>query len=630
MSARVKISALIAVSLALAWFGYRWLDGDSPPEDAVTDEEHALRGPQRMVFRDGTFVPLDLRELSAVLEDAFTRVPGLVRVSGSVRDSESGEPIPGAEVVFANEMGETSALAESDGRYEIVMQPGFYRAFARADGYVAVGSMLFERLPENHPDPGAVGLPRDELAPLLAVFRDQSNVDMHLHGGARIVGTVYDTAGRPVSGAIITGRLAGFRGLQTRLILGTDMDESDLQGAFELDVPAGSIELSASHRDFAGLSDESSSFLFVSPGDVTRIDLTLTAGCILEGRVVDQRGELMGDGSLEGDSGQPPPNDFVPIGRITAGRFRFARTGSETLRMRAWPWKSPPSEPQTFQCSDGARFEDIVFVIPDADPDLEGTVVTPDGTPIAGAYIDIRPFDYRGMAQQERADAYGEWAFFSLPPGRYHLMAHVAEHGVVARSVTAPARGITLTLGGTGSISGTTRGLDNGVFELIINRCESRSLDGDSTVMFDDLTMPQSTRLVPVENGAFHIDDLPACTLHAVARTPTRSQYIQVEIQSGDIANLALDLSPARLETIHGTVLGPDGAPAEDVAVTRIPGPGAPIDHYAYTTTDESGGYRIQVYTGDQLYFSGASGWAQAEVPEGEDASKRVDVTLDR
>ena len=32
-------------------------------------------------------------------------------------------------------------------------------------------------------------------------------------------------------------------------------------------------------------------------------------------------------------------------------------------------------------------------------------------------------------------------------------------------------------------------------------------LDGDSTVMFDNLTMPQSTRLVPVENGAFHIDD---------------------------------------------------------------------------------------------------------------------------
>lgn len=627
-TSRIPPWLLVLVCAALALVGYRWLKSDAPDDKEV---EKRQRGPAksapRMIFRDGKWVRVNPQILHNMLRELATRTPGLVRISGTVRDRESGRVIAGAEVVFANELGENSAMADTDGTYSLELKPGFYRAFARADGFVAVGSTPFERLPKNQPDVSQIGMPRGELAPLMGAFRDLTGVDMHLRAGARIVGSVFDTGGRPVSEAVVTGRLAGYQGLNTRLILGTDMDESDLDGSFQLDVPAGPIDVSAAHQDFAGVEGGSSMFV-LSPGQELRIDLTLTAGCILEGQVVDSSGELVADGSLEIWNHLPPPNDFAPVGRIEAGRFRLARAFEGDIRLRAWPWKSPPTVAKDFHCGQGTRYSDITFVVPDADPNLEGMVVAADGTPMAQAYVDILPMDVTGMAQQERADVYGEWAFFSLPEGQYRVLAHVPKHGVAARTVSVPSRGIKLRLGGTGSIAGTTRGMQEGSFTFIIGSCEARTLEGDSVVTFDEFAMPQQSRIVPVENGTFHIDDLPACALHAVARTPTRTEHVRFDIKAGSVERMTLDLRAAELKTVYGVVLDEQGAPASEVAVSRIQGPGSPANHYAYTRTDGDGRYEIELYTGDQMYFSGAKGWGQAEVSWSEDRRERIDITL--
>lgn len=617
--------ALVVVAAGLV--GYRFYGGGGSSEKrADSRRDRPARSAPRMVFRDGKWVRVDPAMLQELLTKMATRTPGLVRISGTVRDSESGRAIAGAEVVFANEMGENSSLADDSGAYSLEVQPGFYRSFARADGYVAVGATPFERLPQNQPDASLIGMPRGELAPLMGAFRDLAGVDMHLRGGARVVGTVFDTDGRPVAGAVVTGRLAGYQGLTTRLILGTDMDESDLDGSFALDVPAGPVDVTAAHRDFAGV--EGQSMLVLAPGQERRMDLTLTPGCILEGQVVDSRGELVADGSLELWNQMPPPNDFTPIGRVENGRFRLARTFEGDIRLRAWPWKSPPTAAKDFYCERGARFDNINFVVPDADPDLEGMVVAADGTPMARAYIDIMPMDVTGMAQQERADPYGEWAFYSLPAGEYRVLAHVPKHGVSARTVVAPSRGIKLRLSGTGSISGTTRGMQDGAFTFIIGSCEARTMDGDGVVTFDEFSMPQQARIVPVERGTFHIDDLPACALHAMARTPTRTENVRLDIKADSVERLVLDLRQAQLKTVQGVVMNPDGTPASGVSVTRMRGPGAPLDHYAMTRTDEDGRYELTLYTGDQVFFNGTQGWGQAEVSWSEDNPERIDVTL--
>ena len=628
-TSRIPTWLPVLVLVAAGLVGYRWLSSEGPSDERATRRDDGpTRQPVRMVFRDGKWVRVNPAVLRDVLRDLAARTPGLVRISGTVRDSESGQRVAGAEVVFANELGENSAVAGEDGTYSLEVHPGFYRAFARADGYVAVGTKPFERLPENLPDASRIGMPRGELAPLMGAFRDLTGVDMHLRGGARIVGTVFDTDGRPVAGAVVSGRLAGYQGLSTRLILGTDMDESDLDGSFRLEVPAGPIEVTAAHEDFAGVDGGSSSQV-LQAGQELRMDLTLIAGCIIEGQVVDARGELVADGSLElWNEFLSPPNDFAPIGRIEAGRFRLARTFEGDVRLRAWPWKSPPTVAKDFHCQPGTRYSSITFVVPDGEPDLEGLVVAADGTPMAQAYIDIQPLDATGMAQQEQADAYGEWAFYSLPEGQYRVLAHVPRHGVAARTVSVPSRGIKLVLGSTGAIAGTTQGMDEGAFTFIIGSCEATTMDDDGVVVFDEFAMPQQTRIVPVENGTFHIDDLPACALHAVAKTPTRTEHIRFDIKAGSVERMTLDLRAAELKTVYGIVTDKNGAPASSVAVSRIQGPGAPAHHYAYAQTDADGRYEIQLYTGDQMFLNGPQGWGQAEVSWAEGDRERIDITL--
>ncbi len=613
---------IVVVAVVAVWLGYRYLRSDAPKDRPAAENLPN----QRMVFRDGKWVRLDDREIQALMRDLASRTPGLVRVSGTVRNSESGSPVASAEVVFTNELGESSTAADEAGRYTIEIRPGFYRAFARADGYVAVGLAALQRLPGG-PEVDMIGMPRGELAPLLGVFRDQLGVDMHLRGGAQISGTVYDTAGRPISGVVVMGRLSGFRGSQTRLVLGTDMDESDLDGSYHLEVPAGPVDLTAVHEDFAGLSEASTRSVYLVEGEKKRVDLTLTNGCIISGRVVDSEGQPVGDGSLEIWNRREPPNDYEPVGKIVAGKFRLARTEYGPLKLRAWPWRSPPTVPQEFSCSDGTRYDDVSFVVPDREPDLEGSVWSQTGEPLAAAFVDVFPLETGGMAQQERADIYGEWSFHSLPPGRYQLTAYVPGLGAAAQTVTVPSWGIKLNLSGTGSITGTVQGMKEGVFTFVMQSCRVRTKDG-SVAQFDEFSMPHTTQLVPVEDGYFRIEGLPACPLSAVIKTPNRSETVRITIEADRSVPLSLDLRQAQPKTVYGVVMDGDRVPVAEVAVSRMAGPGSPKNHYAYTVSDDEGRYEIDVYTGDRLFFRSSAGWAEAQVSWSDAAREQLDVTL--
>jgi hypothetical protein len=384
-------------------------------------------------------------------------------------------------------------------------------------------------------------MPRSELAPIIAVHTDRAGVDMRLFGGGIIRGTVYDEAGRPVPGAIVSARhLSG----RIRAVAGTDMDETDVNGAFTLEVPAGYLQLAASHIDYAGLGNSPANRVYLKAGDTASADLTLTAGCIITGRVVDADGQPVREGTLEERVGGRPPNDWAPVGKLDPrGHFRFAKTRTREIELRAWPWKSPPTTTRKVECYDGARHEDLVLVTEDLEPDLEGVIIGHDGRRIPDAYIDLFPLFSGGMEQQERADEVGEWAFHKLPPGDYHVTAYVPGYGAAAQTVTVPSSGIRLRLSGTGILMGEVQGIDNGSFTMIIERCDLQT-EGRSA-RFDETSMPPTRVLVPVERGRFTVEAVPACPIRGRALFDHRTTFFRATVPQGGIATAKIDLRPA-------------------------------------------------------------------------------------
>jgi hypothetical protein len=620
---------VVALVLAAAVIGLFCLRDDQPHEDrAPATTARAVRA-DRALARDPRLVKQRLRQLALALAKQTEQ---LVSISGTVRSSGTGEPIADAQVLLAGIANKWKSRTDGQGNYTVRVPMGIYRAYAQAEGYVAAGSAGFQRHPRP-PSADDAGAPLPELAPLLDAGADRSGVDLELRGGGTILGQVRDPFGDPVAGAVIAGRLFGFEGKHTRLVSGGDTAIAGNDGSFRLQVPAGSVELVASHRDFAGLDDASNRIIHLSPGDEREIELTLAEGCVIEGQVVDRQGMSAGDGAIEIGTGMSFPHEFKPAGTFTDGRFRYTYTGGGQVRLKAWPWKSTHSKPQDFDCSDGARHDDVTFVIDPIAPDVEGVVVAEDGEPIPGAYLDLLPIEHGGLAQQERADDAGEFAFFSHPPGRYVLSAHVPHEGVAATEVTVPVRGVRLELSGTGSITGEARGLDTGSFVFVIDECTAGT-DGHRWPVVGQRTTAQARRLVRVEDGRFRIDDLPVCDLRAVARTVDREHYVTVQVRADREARLDLDLGPPVVKTVHGTVRDADGDPAPHADVTRIPAEpfnvqtGLRRQLPQRAETDGAGRYEIQVLAGETLRFFSPRGYARASVGASKAARERIDVTL--
>jgi hypothetical protein len=537
MGSRRRWIALIA-ALVIGWAGLRWWRGrdDGGSNNGSDDNRPA---PVARRYQNGQWVSVsaDGDQLWDALRKVRNRPAGLWQVSGTIRDLDTRAPIPGAEMILAGPLGENSATADDEGHYEMFVPPGLYRTFARADGYIAVGDVPIQRVPET-PDATSIGLPAGHIAPALLVDRDTYGVDITLAGAAEIFGTVFDAGGYPIPEVLVVAEQSARNSSGiARPVSGSHIDETDLDGAYSVIVPAGFIHLSANHIDYAGVERNSSRFL--SAGDKVRMDLTLSRGCIISGTVVDSDGYRVDEGSLERWTGGLPPNDFAPATRIDHnGDFRLALTETGDVTLRAWPWKSAPSHPQRFSCHDGALYEQVLLVAQDADADLEGRVVDADGEPIEYAFVDILPMEAGGMEQQERADQYGEFKVFMLPEADYRVQAYVPGKGFGVEIASTPSRGVTVQLGGTGSLTGRVLGMDEGSFTMVVKSCAVTDIDGGVFAQLDDVTMPDIEMLVPVSAGEFRVDGLPTCTISGRIVAPARTAYFRAAVPAGGVGQM--------------------------------------------------------------------------------------------
>ncbi len=516
MTRRTKLSLAALAVLVGSWAVLR---GGS---DAPSSLGRATTRHREVGSRFGDAMAKSRARGARIPRIAAVRDDGMVSITGTILEVGSGAPVPEVEVVFRSAAGEESTTADKDGTYHLEVPAGMYRAFVRDDAVLSVGRMDRVRLP-GLPAADTAGVPDEALMPLVVATRDTDGVDLSVMRGGALEGRVVDGAGRPVANAVLRAV-----GDLVRPTLGTDIVETGDDGVFIMQLPAGQYRLDASHARYAGVADGGQ--IMIEPGGTSRTEVTLVPGCVIAGRIVGRGGRATNDGAIERQWGSTDL-EFAPTGTIDSdGTFRWATTDEGDVVLRAWPWMSPPSESKRFNCHSGARFENVVFSIPDRRPDIAGILRDHAGVPVPFANIDLAPLDPGGIAQQERTDAEGRFGVFHMPAGRYTITAHAHGRGVVSSTITSPHVGLELALSGTGRLEGTTALLENGSFELVLGAC----LD-DGTV-----SLPRDHRLVSVVDSRFRVDDVPACDLKFVALRRGDVQPGRATVPAGGVAQIEL------------------------------------------------------------------------------------------
>lgn len=537
---------------------------------------------------------------------------GLVRVTGAVTDVASHKPVPDVEVVFADGASEATATTDVAGRYSIDVPPGRYRPYVRGDGVMSAAAPVRERLPAR-PRPEQVQATRLELAAAVDLYASTDGVDLEVVRSGKIRGRVLDVAGHPIAGAIVRAFATDDLGT-SRPVLGTDVAETDAAGGFELEVAATTYRLDAFHDRYGGVA--AYTMASVTAGETTDADITMQAGCVIAGRVVRSDGRPVSDGALErAVSEADPGGNFFPDGEFgDDGLFVWSTSEEMTLYLRAWPWKSPPSEARRFECKDGARFDNVVFVIPNAAPDLSGRVVTADGRPVPFAFVDIGGESDGTMNQQERADADGNWAVYALPAGQYRVASTADGVGAVVTHTSAPSHDLELRMSGTGTLIGSVAGVTDGSVTLTAHACG----------LADDVVAIEFRRVISVAAGRYRLDGVPACQLNLQVEHGGRAVFLEAAVTAGGTTTLDLDFPDQRPVLVRGVVVDHDHHPVADASVVAN-GDGEPTA----VQTDATGRFTLEARPGDTIVATGAAGYTSTMLPPHGPSTVELELTLE-
>jgi Carboxypeptidase regulatory-like domain len=491
----------------------------------------------RAVVAGGRHIPRPaLRESSPVEAPAPHEPPpvedrvgdDLVRVSGTVTDRLTHEPVPGVEVVFATDDCEASTLADNAGFYAFALPAGRYRPFARGAGVISTAPSTRERQCAR-PHPEEIAAPRLDLLPVLELSHPTDGVDLQVDRSGKVRGRVVGRDGEPVVGALVRAFAAGETSVT--LVLGTDVVETNSAGEFELEVAATSYRLDAFHPDFGGVSEET--FVTVNASEISEAEITMRANCVISGRVVRADGRPAGRGVLERGVVDAGVRYSVDGAIDDDGSFVWSTSETGTLSLRARPWASPASTPLSFTCEEGARYADVIFVLPNTSATVSGRAVTAEGRPLPFAIVDIRGESDGDTRLQERTDEAGNWAVYSLPAGEYRV-AIANELGAVVARVTAPVNGIELRTSGLGDLVGEVRGLRDGTLTLTASFCKIGEV----------IQALELRRVVSVVRGRYKLVGVPACTLDIQIESRDGTVSREAAIISGGVTTLDLDFRP--------------------------------------------------------------------------------------
>ena len=375
------------VRLECTWQGQTSMAETESGEDGSFRLDNVEPGDCALIASKGE---LGGRIAGGLVVEVAGRVSGLVvpleqgrSVTGVV--TRRGQPLAGVHVRL------TENADDRAGDYG-----GFNRwraeVLAREDGRFRLQGILSGNYRLQAIGRGIVGSPLS----LTVADKDVEGVRLEALPSAIVNGLVTDASGTPVGGAVVTGQVRPLDPPSTLHGIGPVRTGSD--GRFVLDgAGPGALTVTVDHPTL-GLAD----------GGLERVEagenreLTIRLGT---SRMVKIHGRVRWQGDSPGRPGGPAPGLLVngqvfrdnsartttgPDGRFVLGPFAPRATVLVGVQHMPWTFEESPATTQTVKLEDADAHE-VEILVPAADGAIRGTVVGPDGHPIAGALILTRP-----------------------------------------------------------------------------------------------------------------------------------------------------------------------------------------------------------------------------------------------
>ncbi|MBL9079738.1 MAG: carboxypeptidase regulatory-like domain-containing protein [Planctomycetes bacterium] len=326
-------------------------------------------------------------------------------VRGIVLDARHGTPLGGVEVVAIQDEPSIEPLVA---RFRGLFTQGVYvetRAVRRELGRTQSapdGTFTITGLP-----PGRVFLDgrsdgwfvRTPGTARLAAGEIKPGVELRAVPGGRVRGVVLGPDGAPLGGAHVSLRpgLNSFLGQITDRQYRWLETVSDADGRFDLPgVPAGQGYTATAIAPAMALEEVHG--VDVREAQVTEVTLRGHAGAFVAGRVVDGSGAPVANANVamvyldisrvlfSADGRQ------APITTDAAGRFAIEHVAAGRVAFVAAADRQAPSQIEELAVVDHGRYEDLVLQLAEG-VTVRGRVVDDERRPVAGAAVELRPFE---------------------------------------------------------------------------------------------------------------------------------------------------------------------------------------------------------------------------------------------
>ncbi len=506
--------------------------------------------------------PVDLGDI--VLE------PG-ERVAGRVIDPQ-GRPIDGVEVT----------VQQGDLRMPFVMR-GMGATGRPPDAVTGTdGMFLLEdrqkgeaiELSLSRSGYGAARQPGVKVPP-------EMPIEITMQPASKVSGAVLDQDRKPLPGATVTLRRSqtgGIGGAVIKMMMQDDATVDD-QGRFLFeDIEPGTISLSAVAP---GRREAKRDSIEVPAGeDLAGVDLTLPPGAVITGRVLAPDGRaaigvevgVVDEGQAEMARMRGPVSDGE-------GRFRIEGVEPGAVSIEA----THPDYVRTVKDIDARAGINVVNLELGGGNEVSGSVLDPEGAPIAGAWVCLGPKGRAWGGADTTSAADGSFHLKGATDGNYSLSAgkqgYATSRGDIPVHVEgAPVGDVTVRLEHGGTVVGRVTGISpEQMSSVAIRAGRERGSFGFQAV-------------TPDREGAYRLENLSAGTWNVVASLEATGQQARGEVTLASGApETRLDLEFSKGLSLTGRAV--HGGSAVSGAALYVEGTN--VDHSGWSRTGADGSFTV-------------------------------------